>query len=109
MDAHVPFAITAGLRLRGVDVLTAQEDGAAKLDDDVLLDRVAALGRIIFTRDVDFLAHARERQRTGVAFSGVVYAHQLKASIGQCVADLELIAKAYEPEDMLNRVEYLPL
>lgn len=29
MDAHVPFAITAGLRLRGVDVLTAQEDDAA--------------------------------------------------------------------------------
>ena len=108
MDVHVPFAITAGLRLRGVDVLTAQEDRAAELDDDVLLDRVTALGRVIFTRDVDFLAHTRERQRIGVTFSGVVYAHQLKASIGQCVADLELIAKAYEPEDMMNRVEYLP-
>ena len=109
MDVHVPFAITAGLRMRGLDVLTAQEDGAAELDDEVLLDRVTALGRIIFTRDVDFLAHARERQRTGVTFSGVVYAHQLKASIGQCVADLELIAEVYEPEDMINRVEYLPL
>jgi hypothetical protein len=41
MDVHVPFAITAGLRLRGVDVLTAQEDGAAELDDDLLLDRAA--------------------------------------------------------------------
>ena len=39
----------------------------------MLLDRVTALGRVIFTRDVDFLAHARERQRTGVTFSGVVY------------------------------------
>jgi hypothetical protein len=27
MDVHVPWAITAELRLRGVDVLTAQEDG----------------------------------------------------------------------------------
>ena len=109
MDVHVPFAITAGLRLRGVDVLTAQEDGTAEVDDDVLLDRVTALGRVIFTRDVDFLGHARERQRTGVEFSGVVYAHQLRVSIGQCVADLELIAKVYEPEDMENRVEYLPM
>jgi predicted nuclease of predicted toxin-antitoxin system len=109
MDVHVPFAITAGLRLRGVDVLTAQDDDTAELDDDVLLDRVTNLGRVIFTRDVDFLGHARERQRTGMTFSGVVYAHQLKASIGQCVADLELIAKAYEPEDMMDRVEYLPL
>lgn len=109
MDVHVPFAITAGLRLRGVDVLTAQEDGAAELDDDVMLDRVSALGRVIFTRDVDFLAHARERQTSGVTFSGVIYGHQLKVSIGKCVADLELITKAYEPEDMMDRVEYLPL
>lgn len=109
MDVHVPFAITAGLRLRGVDVLTAQEDGTTEMDDDVLLDRVTALGRIIFTRDEDFLAHASGRQRIGVTFSGVVYAHQLRASIGRCVTDLELIAKAYEPEDMIDRVEYLPL
>lgn len=109
MDVHVPFAISVGLRLRGVDVLTAQEDGTSELDDDVLLDRATALGRVIFTRDVDFLGHARQRQLTGVPFSGVVYAHQLRASIGQCVADLELITRVYEPEDMVNRVEYLPL
>jgi hypothetical protein len=28
MDHHVPRAVTLGLRLRGVDVLTAYEDGA---------------------------------------------------------------------------------
>lgn len=81
----------------------------AELEDDVLLDRVTALGRVIFTRDLDFLAHARERQTNDVTFSGVVYAHQLGASIGQCVTDLELLAKACEPEYMMNRVQYLPL
>ena len=30
MAVHVRWAITAGLRRRGVDVLTAQEDGAAR-------------------------------------------------------------------------------
>lgn len=109
MDVHVPFAITAGLRLRGVDVLTAQNDGTTEWDGDLLLDRVTALGRVIFTRDVDFLGHARERQTSGVNFSGVIYAHQLRASIGQCVADLELIASVYGAEDMKNQVEYLPL
>ena len=109
MDVHVPFAITAGLRLRGVDVLSAQQDGAEELPDDRLLDRATTLERAVFTRDVDFLGHAHERQMNGVKFSGVIYAHQLKVSIGQCVADLELIAKVYEPEDMENRVEYLPL
>ena len=109
MDVHVPFAITMGLRMRGVDVLTAHEDHAAQLDDDALLDRVTSLGRVIFTRDIDFLAKARRRQQTGVTFSGVIYAHQLRASIGVCVANLELIASVYQPEDMVNRVEYLPL
>ena len=33
MDVHVKEAITRGLRRRGVDVLTAQEDGAARLDE----------------------------------------------------------------------------
>jgi len=44
MDVHVPRAITQGLRLRGVDVLTAQEDDARVLPDPELLDRAAVLG-----------------------------------------------------------------
>jgi hypothetical protein len=28
MDVHVPYAITVALRLRGVDVVTAQDDGS---------------------------------------------------------------------------------
>jgi hypothetical protein len=44
MDVHVPFPITAGLRLRGIDLLTAQEDGTTKSDDDELLDRATAVG-----------------------------------------------------------------
>lgn len=109
MDVHVPFAITAGLRLRGVDVLTAQDDDTTRLLDDKLLDRATALGRIVFSRDADFLREANLRQQRGIPFNGVVYAHQLEVSIGQCVADLELIAKVYEPQDIADRVEFLPL
>lgn len=39
MDEHVHGAVTSGLRRRGVDVLTAQEDGQTGADDDSLLDR----------------------------------------------------------------------
>lgn len=31
MDVHIPRPVTVGLRLRGVDVLTAQEDECAQL------------------------------------------------------------------------------
>ena len=30
-------------------------------------------------------------------------------TIGQCVQELELIAAVYDPEDIFDRVEYLPL
>lgn len=39
MDHNVPRAVTVGLRLRGVDVITAYEDGADDMDDSALLDR----------------------------------------------------------------------
>ena len=109
MDVHIPVAITEGLRLRGVDVLTAQEDGGRRLSDDKLLDRATALGRVLFTQDEDLLREAAERQQRGEAFAGVVYAHQLKITVGQCIRDLELLAKVNEPDDCANRVEYLPL
>lgn len=92
-----------------VDVLTSQEDGTTRLEDDKLLDCAAALGRVIFTRDADFLREATLRQQSGLAFVGVVYAHQLQVSIGHCVNDLELIAKIYEFQDLADRVEFLPL
>ncbi len=109
MDVHVPFAITTGLELRGVDLLTAQADGATRLDDPDLLDRAGTLARVVFTQDDDFLREAHRRQDSGESFVGVIYAHQLNITIGQSVNDLELIAKIYELEDLANQVEYLPL
>lgn len=109
MDHHVPRAITAGLRLRRVDVLTAAEDGAAELADPDLLDRAAALGRALFSQDEDLLVEATRRQAEGMPFSGVIYAHQLRMSIGACVRDLELIAAVAEPADLSSQVIFLPL
>lgn len=109
MDHNADIAITRGLRLRGVMVLTAEEDGTKQLADPLLLDRAMALGYVLFTQDVDFLAEAARRQAAGEAFAGVVFARQQVVPIGQCVQDLELMAKVYDPVDMMNRVEYLPL
>ena len=47
MDVHVPRAVTVALRLRGIDVLTAQEDGSAELEDGPLLRRATGLNRIL--------------------------------------------------------------
>lgn len=109
MDVHVPFAITAQLRLRGVDVVTAQEDRAREFSDSDLLDRASELGRILVTQDADLLAETSLRQRSGRGFIGIIYAPQTGASIGKYVADLEILAKVTEPAEWLSRVEYLPL
>ena len=93
MDVHVRRAVTAGLRLHGVDVLTAQEDDAAQLPDD----------------DRDLLEEATRRQRAQIHFAGVIYAHQIRVTVGQCIDDLELLAKAAEPADLVDQVEHLPL
>jgi Domain of unknown function (DUF5615) len=108
MDVHVPQAITDQLRRRGVDVLTANEDDAAELKDPELLERARGLGRVVFTQDIRFKALAENWQRQGRPFAGLIFGHQLRGTIGQFVSDLELIAKASEPDEWLNRVEYLP-
>ena len=109
MDVHVRRPVTTALRLRGVDVLTAQEDGSARLPDDELLDRALECARVLFSQDDDLLNEATKRQRSGKKFAGVIYAHQQNITVRRTMDDLELLAKACEPEELENRVVFLPL
>jgi len=109
MDEHIHLAITVGLQFRDVDVLTVQDDGRKGMPDTVILDRAMDIQRVVFTQDEDFLAIANRRQQEEVNFSGVIYAHQQKVTVGDCIRDLEIVAKVNEPEDLVNCVQYLPL
>ncbi len=108
MDHNVHGAIVRQLRARGVDVLTAEEDGNRAMSDSGLLDRANALERLLFTNDKDFLVETARRQREGIPFHGVVYANQL-TYVGRCIEDLEIVSNLLEPEDTMNSVVYLPL
>lgn len=108
MDVHIPQSITAQLRRRNVDVLTAQEDDTLELPDDQLLERSTALGRVLFTQDIRFRAMAEDWQRQGKPFAGLIFGHQLGGTIGQFVKDLEFIAQASDPEDWQEMIEYIP-
>jgi predicted nuclease of predicted toxin-antitoxin system len=109
VDENVPLAITKGLRRRGIDILTVQEDERRGFPDPILLDRAMVLGRVMFSQDEDFPIEAARRQAEGIDFAGVIYARQTAVSVGDCVRDLELIAKVAEPEDFFNQIQYLPL
>ncbi len=108
MDQHIRAEVTEGLRRRGVDVVTAFEDGTADWDDERLLDRATHLGRLLFSQDRDLLVIASHWQSIGREFAGLVYARQREISDGQAIHDLVLLTEVYEPGDMHNRVEYLP-
>jgi Domain of unknown function (DUF5615) len=109
MDVHIPAAVTSGLRRRGIDVLTCQEDGQDTAGDEELLQRATDRDRVFVTQDDDFLAIAAEWQQAGRDFTGIAYAHQLSPGIGELIDDLELLSLAAEPDEINNRVTYPPL
>ncbi len=108
-DVHVPGPVILQLRLRGVDIAAATEEGHEQKADEELLEISTAAGRVMVTQDIRFRVLAESWQRTGRSFSGLIFAHQRRVSFGDMVNDLELIAKATEPQFWLNRVEQLPL
>jgi hypothetical protein len=109
LDENMPRVIAVGLRLRGVNVLTAQEDNRRKTDDAILLERASTLGRVMVSFDADMLAISVSHQRENIPFSGVIYAHPTRISVGDLLRELEIIAEAGGPEDLANTILYLPL
>lgn len=106
---NVHGAIARGLVQRAVDVLTARADGSHRLADPDLMSRATELDRVLFTHDDDLLREAHLRRAHGVDFTGLVYVHQNGLALGRVIDDLELLAEASEPEELLNEVVFLPL
>lgn len=108
MDVHIPYPITLGLRIRHVEVVTAQEDWRARLTDPDLLNRVTELGMMLYTHDDDHLVEAARRKEMGQVFGGIIFSRQLHSPTGRCIDALEIIAKTLDPTDLNGRVEYIP-
>lgn len=109
MDVHIPAAITRALRARGIEVITAQEDGMRERPDVEILERAGDLAAAVVTMDRDFVVEASRRQRAGIPFTGIIYITDAHMPVALAVGDLALIAEVYEPADIAGRVEYLPL
>ncbi|MEN8445176.1 MAG: DUF5615 family PIN-like protein [Cyanobacteria bacterium J06555_13] len=109
MDENVHGAITNGLRQRGIDVLTVQEDDRSGIPDPAVLDRAISLNRLLFSQDDDLLAEANKRLTAGTSFPGVIFARQTKVSIGTCIRELELISTLGESDEFKDSVLFLPL
>jgi predicted nuclease of predicted toxin-antitoxin system len=109
MDHQVRAEITRGLRLRGIDVITAFEDGRADFADADLLDRAEALRRVFVSQDHDLLRLAEGRQRTGKQFFGIAFLEQERIQIGKAIEYLELMAHVMTEVEIRNHVEYVSM
>jgi hypothetical protein len=58
------------------------------------MERATELGRVLVSQDEDLLREGARWLREHKDFSGIIYAHQLRVTIGQMVEDLVLIATA---------------
>jgi predicted nuclease of predicted toxin-antitoxin system len=102
-DEHVGHSIARGLRRRGVDVTTTTDAGLLGASDDEHLDFAMREQRVVFTNDDDFLIIAA----AGRAHAGVMYCEADSRSIGYLIDTLTFFSDELEPDEMMNRVEYI--
>jgi Domain of unknown function (DUF5615) len=105
-DENVKAAVVDGVRLRGMDVVTAQERDQRETDDEELLETAAAENRLLLTNDTDFLRIHAEWCAAGRNHAGIVYWHQNR-SIGDAVRGIAEYAELTAPEDAANMVRFL--
>lgn len=106
MDEHVPGAVLHGLRRRGVDVVTAQEDEHERSPDISLLRRATELRRVLISMDHDFFTIVAGEQAASRSFAGV-FSVPLTLPYRQAIDTLEMVGKCSdysEWESLITRL-----
>ena len=106
-DESVDVAIAHGLQRRGVDAFSARDRDKLGLTDEEQLFFANQEKATIFTHDDDFLRIAAKWNDEGKTHCGVIYCHQTKYGIGDCIRNLKILATVLSSEDMINHIEFL--
>jgi predicted nuclease of predicted toxin-antitoxin system len=106
-DENIEEAIIQGLRRRGIDVVSARDEGFIGKDDDFHLRQAKRIGAIVLTHDVDFLVLAHRWRTIKREHNGILYAHSQNLPIGECIRRLELVVHVLSEEGMRNHIEFL--
>jgi predicted nuclease of predicted toxin-antitoxin system len=96
------MAIVEGLKRRGVNIVSAKDLGTLGLTDEEQLAVAFEHQAVIFTCDADFLRMALSRPHLGI-----IYVHQQKLSIGECIRRLKIVAAMKSAQEMCNQVLFL--
>ena len=106
-DENIESAVVAGLRRRGIEVISARDIGDLGKSDEYHLKNASELEAVIVTHDVDFLKIAHQWQQGGKEHKGILYAHPLDLSPGECIRMVELVTQVLTEEEMKNHIEFL--
>ena len=106
-DENIESAIIDGLRRRGIEVISARDTGDLGGSDEFHLRRASELEAVILTHDVDFLKIAHQWHQDGKGHKGILYAHPLDLSPGECIRMVELVTQVLTEEEMKNHIEFL--
>jgi hypothetical protein len=106
-DHHILRALMR--RVANLDARTVRDAGLAGAEDPAVLEWAAREGRVLLTHDVRTMTRfAFERVDRKESMPGVIEV-LARASIGPVVEDLVLVVLCSLPEDLGDRVLYVPL
>ncbi len=89
--------------MRGIDVTTTYEAGLLAASDEDQLAHALHTGRVLVTRDHDFLAMASR----GMPHAGIVYWPSSHERLGDVIHLLTLLWRIEATESMAGRIEFL--
>ena len=102
LDEHIDPAIAAGLRARGIEVLTTAETGHEQAPDIEQLEFARSENCVLVTRDADFLALAAQ----GIAHSGIAFWHSKRRAIGTLIRGLVSLWRTTTADEMQGQVRF---
>ena len=92
-----------------LDILRVQDTHLYQAADPLVLEWAAQEGRILLTHDVHTMTrYANERIRDGLPLAGVIEVAD-DAPIGQAIEQILIVLGASDPEELENRVIFIPL
>lgn len=101
-------SLASALRLRGIDVETANEAGLRDASDIEQLAHAAAQGRALYSFNIgDFMALHTSYLAGGKDHAGIILARQRRYGVGEQMRRLLRLAQMTSAEEMRNRIEFL--
>jgi|SRR3989338_2598166 len=103
-DEHIELSIVTGLKLLGIDAISANEAGKRESDDEEILRFANENDRVVITRDSDFL----KLHNKGAEHAGIVFIPKF-LTIGKMIGEIEKVSMLFDSEHIRNTVIFIPL